>query len=78
VVGAIARNAADQTSALHQVNTTIAQMDRDTQRHTAIVEETTAAIHSLERETQELFAAIGSFKTGVRRSRDWPALARSA
>jgi len=63
VVADIARNAQDQSAALQHVNVNISQMDRDTQHHTAVMEETTAAIHSLEHETGDLFEAISSFRT---------------
>jgi methyl-accepting chemotaxis protein len=53
-----------QASALHQVNTTLNQMDQVTQQNAAMVEETTAAAHMLNQESDELASLVGRFQTG--------------
>jgi methyl-accepting chemotaxis protein len=50
-VAGIAASAQEQATGLNQVNTAINQMDQVTQQNAAMVEETTAAAHSLARET---------------------------
>lgn len=47
---------------LQQINTAVNQMDQDTQKNAAMVEETTAAIHSLSREVSSLNELIALFK----------------
>lgn len=37
----------EQSAGLQQINTTVSQMDQDTQTNAAMVEETAAATHSL-------------------------------
>jgi methyl-accepting chemotaxis protein len=54
VVSRIAVSAQEQASALHQVNTALNQMDQVTQQNAAMVEETTAAAHMLNQESDEL------------------------
>ncbi|MFO1012234.1 MAG: HAMP domain-containing methyl-accepting chemotaxis protein [Caulobacteraceae bacterium] len=62
LVGEIAASAREQATALHEVNTAINQMDQVTQQNAAMVEETTAASHSLAREAEGLAALIGRFQ----------------
>ena len=62
VVAEIAASAAEQATGLAQVNTAVNQMDQVTQQNAAMVEETTAASHSLARETEQLFVLIGRFR----------------
>jgi methyl-accepting chemotaxis protein len=64
VVGEIAAGAQEQATGLEQVNTAINQMDQVTQQNAAMVEESTAASHSLMQETQQLSGLIGQFKVG--------------
>jgi methyl-accepting chemotaxis protein len=40
-------------------------MDQGTQQNAAMVEETTAAAHSLAREAEQLFQLLGQFKIGA-------------
>jgi methyl-accepting chemotaxis protein len=61
-ISEIAASAAEQSSGLAQVNTAVNQMDQVTQQNAAMVEESTAATHSLSRETKELRKAVGQFK----------------
>ena len=58
----IAASAREQSVALSEVNTAINQMDQVTQQNAAMVEETTAASHSLAREAESLAGLIGRFR----------------
>ncbi len=60
----IAASAQEQASGLAQVNTAINQMDQVTQQNAAMVEESTAASHSLAADTAELERLTARFKTG--------------
>jgi methyl-accepting chemotaxis protein len=58
----IAASSREQSTALHEVNTAINQMDQVTQQNAAMVEESTAAAHTLSQETEELRRLIGMFR----------------
>jgi len=62
VVREIAASAREQASALGQINTAINQMDHTTQQNAAMVEESTAASHTLSRQANELARLISAFK----------------
>jgi methyl-accepting chemotaxis protein len=62
LVGDIAASAREQSTALHEVNTAINQMDQVTQQNAAMVEETTAASHGLAREAEGLAALVSRFR----------------
>ena len=62
LVTEIAASAREQSVALSEVNTAINQMDQVTQQNAAMVEETTAASHSLAREAESLAGLIGRFR----------------
>ncbi|MGC1302700.1 MAG: methyl-accepting chemotaxis protein, partial [Caulobacteraceae bacterium] len=64
VVVEIAASAQEQAVGLHEVNTAINQMDQVTQQNAAMVEQSTAASHSLTQETEALARLIGQFRTG--------------
>jgi methyl-accepting chemotaxis protein len=64
VVGDIAASAQEQATGLQQVNTAVNQMDQVTQQNAAMVEEATAAAHSLREETLVLADLIGKFRFG--------------
>jgi methyl-accepting chemotaxis protein len=64
LVSEIAANAQGEATGLHQVNAAVIQMDQNTQRNAAMVEETTAASHALLQETEELARLVGRFETG--------------
>ncbi len=64
VVGEIAAGAREQAIGLAEVNTAINQMDQMTQRNAAMVEESTAATHTLSQETALLSGLIGQFQLG--------------
>ncbi len=62
LVREIAASAREQASALGQVNTAINQMDTTTQQNAAMVEESTAASHTLSRQASELTRLVQAFK----------------
>jgi len=59
---AIVESAQEQSSGLQQINTAVNQMDQDTQKNAAMVEETTAASHSLAKEVISLNQLLGQFR----------------
>jgi methyl-accepting chemotaxis protein len=74
VVGNIATSSHEQATGLHQVNVAVNEMDKVTQQNAAMVEESTAAAHSLSEETERLAHMIGHFQIG---EEDLPAAAAS-
>jgi methyl-accepting chemotaxis protein len=65
VVGGIAAGAKEQATALDGVNAAINQMDQVTQQNAAMVEQSTAASHSLSHETAQLSGLVGQFEVGA-------------
>ena len=63
-VAEIAASAEEQSRALSEVNSAVGQMDGVTQRNAAMVEQATAAAHSLRKETDQLNALVARFRTG--------------
>ncbi|MUO83520.1 methyl-accepting chemotaxis protein [Agrobacterium vitis] len=61
-VSAIVEAAHEQSSGLQQINTAVNQMDQDTQKNAAMVEESTAASHGLAREAASLNQLLSQFK----------------
>ncbi|MGV1753266.1 methyl-accepting chemotaxis protein [Agrobacterium sp. CG674] len=61
-VVAIVDAAQEQSSGLAQINGAVNQMDQDTQKNAAMVEEQTAASHGLAREAASLNDLLGQFK----------------
>ncbi|WP_400766421.1 methyl-accepting chemotaxis protein [Methylosinus sporium] len=66
VVADIAAGAREQATGLAEVNAAVTQMDQNTQKNAAMVEETTAASHSLRKETEGLTRSVASFRLGER------------
>lgn len=60
----ISASTQEQSTALAEVNTAINQMDQVTQQNAAMVEESTAASHTLAKEAEELSRLVASFKVG--------------
>ena len=60
----IASAAQEQATGLAEVNSAVNQMDKVTQQNAAMVEQATAASHSLTSEAEELTRLVGQFKTG--------------
>jgi len=57
----ISASSQEQSSGLQQVNIAVAQMDQVTQQNAAMVEESTAASHSLAQDARELDRMMGQF-----------------
>jgi methyl-accepting chemotaxis protein len=72
VISRIAGAATEQAAALQQVNTAVSQMDQDTQKNAAMVEESTAATHSLRRESENLADSVGKFRLSRRAGTEAP------
>jgi methyl-accepting chemotaxis protein len=64
LISDIAASAREQATGLDQVNTAVNQMDQMTQQNAAMVEETTAASHSLAGEADALSRLVGQFRIG--------------
>ncbi len=63
-VGAIVEASKEQATGLKEINTAVNTMDQGTQQNAAMVEETTAAAHSLAREAEKLYQLLGEFNIG--------------
>ncbi|KJF66239.1 methyl-accepting chemotaxis protein [Rhizobium nepotum] len=61
-VVSIVESAQEQSSGLQQINTAVNQMDQDTQKNAAMVEETNAASHNLAKEVASLNQLLAQFK----------------
>ncbi|MGO9004279.1 MAG: methyl-accepting chemotaxis protein [Beijerinckiaceae bacterium] len=70
VVSDIAARAREQAVGLQEVNAAVSQMDQVTQQNAAMVEETTAAGHSLKQETEHLLQSVACFNTGEKIAQD--------
>jgi methyl-accepting chemotaxis protein len=75
VVSEIAASAKEQATGLAEVNKAVNQMDQTTQQNAAMVEQSTAASHSLAQEAEELGRLLRRFRTGQREA---PLTARGA
>jgi methyl-accepting chemotaxis protein len=64
LVTEIAASTQEQSTALHEVNAAINQMDQVTQQNAAMVEQSTAASHSLAGEATDLARLVAQFQTG--------------
>jgi methyl-accepting chemotaxis protein len=62
IVSAISASAEEQSGALDQINKALATVDQVTQSNASMVEETTAAVHKLSRETEELGDLVAKYK----------------
>ena len=78
LVTEIAASAAEQATGLNEVNTAVNQMDQVTQQNAAMVEQSTAATHSLKGETAELVRLMARFQVGGSSSYSRPAVADAA
>ena len=65
VVAKTAAATSEQLSSVQQINLVLQEMDKDTQKNAAMVEETTAATHSLRQESSDLVKAISEFNIGA-------------
>ena len=64
LVSEIAASAQEQAVGLAQVNTAVNQMDQVTQQNAAMVEQSTAASHSLAQEAETLQSSVARFQIG--------------
>jgi len=64
-VAAIVEASREQSTGLKEINIAVNTMDQGTQKNAAMVEETSAAAHSLAREAERLFELIGQFNIGT-------------
>ena len=64
LISEIAPSSQEQATGLNEVNAAVNQMDQVTQQNAAMVEEATAAAHSLREETLVLGDLIGKFQFG--------------
>ncbi|WP_170854899.1 methyl-accepting chemotaxis protein [Xaviernesmea oryzae] len=62
-VRAIVESAREQATGLQEINTAVNEIDQNTQQNAAMVEQTTAASHSLMQEIDALGALLSQFKT---------------
>ena len=62
IVGRISASAHEESVALEEINKAIVDMDRVTQSNAAMVEETTAAVHNLSHEADELASLVAKYK----------------
>ena len=62
IVGRISASAHEELVALEEINKAIVDMDRVTQSNAAMVEETTAAVHNLSHEADELASLVAKYK----------------
>ena len=67
LVRQISSSSQEQASGLAEVNTAVNHMDQVVQQNAAMVEQATAATHSLKGETAQLVLLVGRFKTGGER-----------
>jgi len=58
----ISASTTEQATGLHEVNTAVNQMDQVVQQNAAMVEEATAASHSLKNEAKSLMELVGRFR----------------
>ncbi|PDT02504.1 globin-coupled sensor protein [Rhizobium chutanense] len=63
-IGAIVRASSEQATALQEINTAVNAMDQGTQQNAAMVEESTAASHSLVREVGRIAQMLSAFNIG--------------
>jgi methyl-accepting chemotaxis protein len=64
LVRQISSSSQEQASGLAEVNTAVNHMDHVVQQNAAMVEQATAATHSLKGETAQLVSLVGRFKVG--------------
>ena len=78
VIGGIADGAKEQATGLAEVNSAINQMDQVTQQNAAMVEESTAASHSLASEAEALTKLVAQFRIGAAMDNAAPPAVRKA
>jgi methyl-accepting chemotaxis protein len=76
LVSAIASSANDQASGLAEISTGVNQLDQVTQQNAAMVEQTTAAAHSLRNEAESLSETVSTFRVSSAQGADVIAVRR--
>ncbi len=66
-VQAIAESAREQSLGLQEINTAVNTIDQGTQQNAAMVEQSTAASHSLAKDAEALMTLLGQFHVGSER-----------
>ena len=61
-MGEISQASQEQSAGIDRVNTAVAQMDESTQQNAALVEEASAAAHSLTDQAEALSGIVSKFK----------------
>ncbi len=61
-VSAIVKSSREQATGIKEINHAVSLMDQSTQQNAAMVEESTAASHSLAHEASQLFKLVGRFQ----------------
>ncbi|MBI1622234.1 globin-coupled sensor protein [Aquamicrobium zhengzhouense] len=64
LVASIASSSREQSIGLSDINTAVSEMDQGTQQNAAMVEQTTAAVHSLRSEASALAENVSAFMLG--------------
>jgi methyl-accepting chemotaxis protein len=64
-VAAIVESSKEQATGLKEINEAVNTMDQGTQQNAAMVEQSTAASHSLAKEANNLFGLVGQFNIGT-------------
>ena len=64
-MAAIVEGAKEQATGLKEINQAVNTMDQGTQQNAAMVEQSTAASHTLAKEAEDLFALLRQFKVGT-------------
>ncbi|MEM8937564.1 MAG: methyl-accepting chemotaxis protein, partial [Pseudomonadota bacterium] len=67
LVSEIAASAQEQSATLSEVNTAVNKMDQVTQQNASMVEQTTAACHSLTSDSDQLMGQVAHFNVGADR-----------
>ncbi|MGV1752598.1 methyl-accepting chemotaxis protein [Agrobacterium sp. CG674] len=75
-VSAIVESSREQATGLKEINVAVNNMDHGTQQNAAMVEETSAAAHTLADEAARLLPLIGKFDIGARNRNQHPAPSR--
>ncbi len=68
IITEISAASAEQTDGIEQVNQVITHMDQNTQQNAALVEEASAAAHSLEQQAEQLISAATVFRMSEART----------
>jgi methyl-accepting chemotaxis protein len=64
MIGDISSATSEQSSGIAQINTSVNELEQMTQQNAALVEQSTAAAHSLKEQASRLTQLVGTFKLG--------------